>query len=83
MGEPEMKTERFQLMAPPGWIGRVDDWSFTNRVRARAEAIRQLVERGLRAFAEDARNENADGAASGKQTPSTFHPAAGGPEHVR
>ena len=26
----------------------IDNWSFANRVRTRAEAIRQLIDRGLR-----------------------------------
>ena len=49
------KTERVTLLGEPEFVTRVDDWSFANRVRTRAEAIRQLVEKGLEAFANEGR----------------------------
>lgn len=45
----EQKTERVQLMMTPSEVKLVDDWSFENRVRGRSEAIRRLIEIGLKA----------------------------------
>ena len=42
------KTERVQLMMTPAEVKAVDDWSFKNRIRGRSEAIRQLIEAGLK-----------------------------------
>ena len=47
MGE-EQKTERVQLLMTPSEVKTVDDWSFANRVRGRSEAIRRLIELGLK-----------------------------------
>jgi metal-responsive CopG/Arc/MetJ family transcriptional regulator len=43
----EAKTVKFQMMLEPSIAEAVDDWSFTNRVRTRAEAIRRLIKAGL------------------------------------
>lgn len=45
----EQMSERVPFQASKEFLDRVDDWSFTNRVRSRAEAIRRLVTRGLQA----------------------------------
>lgn len=53
--QPETRTstehmsERVPFQASKQFLERVDDWSFTNRVRSRAEAIRRLVDKGLQA----------------------------------
>jgi hypothetical protein len=47
----EQKTERVQLLMTPSEVKAVDDWSFDHRVRGRSEAIRRLIEAGLRAEA--------------------------------
>jgi hypothetical protein len=46
MGD-ELKTERVQLMMTPSEVKAVDDWSFENRIRGRAEAMRRLIEIAL------------------------------------
>ncbi|TCQ80253.1 hypothetical protein EDF68_103306 [Ochrobactrum sp. BH3] len=43
----EPMNERVPLTANKSWLSKVDDWSFENRIRSRAEAIRRLVEIGL------------------------------------
>jgi hypothetical protein len=47
--EREKRTERIPIMSTPAEVEAIDDWSFRNRVRTRAEAIRQLVAIGLTA----------------------------------
>ena len=49
-----MKTERLHLMVTSGELAAIDDARFRARIPTRSEAIRQLVERGLRAFEQDA-----------------------------
>jgi len=44
---PEPLDQRIQVMMAKGEVTAVDDWMFTNRVRTRSEAIRQLIARGL------------------------------------
>lgn len=57
--QPELKTERFQIMLEKSAIDEIDDWSFRNRVRSRAEAMRLLVRLGLSAT----QNEKGDASA--------------------
>lgn len=52
----EAKTVRFPMMVEPSLIERIDEWSFSNRVRTRSEAVRLLVRKGL---SEDHEKENA------------------------
>ncbi len=47
----ELKSERVQLLMAPSELKAIDDWSFSNRIRSRGEAIRRLIERGLAASA--------------------------------
>lgn len=47
----ELKTERVQIVISPSELKAIDDWSFANRIRSRSEAIRQLLELGLRVAA--------------------------------
>ena len=42
--EKELKTIKFQMMLSPGEAKDIDDWSFANRIRSRAEAIRRLCQ---------------------------------------
>lgn len=39
--------QRLQLLLTADEVAAVDDWMFTNRVRTRSEAIRQLIAAGL------------------------------------
>lgn len=43
----DKKTLKFQMMMSPQEAERLDDWMFQNRLRSRAEAIRQLCDVGL------------------------------------
>ena len=43
----ELKTARFQVVLTPSELEAVDDWRFERRIGSRAEAIRQLIARGL------------------------------------
>jgi hypothetical protein len=43
----EKRDIKFQLMLSETEMKAIDDWSFANRVRTRAEAIRRLSQRGL------------------------------------
>jgi metal-responsive CopG/Arc/MetJ family transcriptional regulator len=49
----EQKTERVQLLMTLSEVKAVDEWSFSNRVRGRSEAIRRLIELGLAAAARE------------------------------
>jgi len=44
----EMKTERITTMMAPSEVQVIDDWAFANRIRSRGEAIRRLIEAGLK-----------------------------------
>ena len=42
------KEKRFEMLADPSWLKRVDDWRKKQAdILSRAEAIRRLVELGL------------------------------------
>lgn len=43
----EKKSLKFQMMMSPQEAERLDDWMFQNRLRSRAEAIRQLCQIGI------------------------------------
>lgn len=43
----DKKTIKFQMMMSPSEAEALDDWGFARRIRSRAEAIRQLIQRGL------------------------------------
>lgn len=45
----ELKSERVTTMMTPSEVKAIDDWSFENRIRGRAEAIRRLIDAGLKA----------------------------------
>ena len=47
--DAEMKTERITTMMTPSEVKVIDDWAFANRIRSRGEAIRRLIETGLKA----------------------------------
>ncbi|MDH6265352.1 hypothetical protein M2360_000733 [Rhizobium sp. SG_E_25_P2] len=41
------KTERVPVMFDRGLVERIDEYSYLNRIRTRAEAIRHLINVGL------------------------------------
>lgn len=46
----EIKSKRFEMVAAPEWLGRVDEWRRRQPdLPPRAEAIRRLVDRALKA----------------------------------
>lgn len=45
----QSKTVRLPVMMEPDMIEKIDDWSFENRVRTRAGAVRRLILKGLAA----------------------------------
>jgi hypothetical protein len=47
--EAERRTERIPLLMTPSEVQALDDWAFANRIRSRGEAIRRLIEAGLKA----------------------------------
>ncbi|WP_320194990.1 hypothetical protein RMR10_012060 [Agrobacterium rosae] len=52
MAEKELKTIKFQMMLAESEAETIDDWSFQNRIRSRAEAIRRLCQIGMLVEAE-------------------------------
>ena len=70
----ELKSERIQLFMTPSEVEAIDDWGFSNRIRGRSEAIRRLIEIGLRAAAE-AQPERPSGKTASK--PRRRKPAGG------
>jgi len=43
------KSARFEMVAPPSWFKNIDDWRRKqDDIPSRAEAIRRLVEKGLK-----------------------------------
>ncbi|MCF3642998.1 ribbon-helix-helix domain-containing protein [Rhizobium sp. TRM95111] len=52
------KTERVPIMFDPSLLQKLDDYSFQNRIRTRAEAVRRLVAKGI----EQEETKNADAA---------------------
>lgn len=49
----ERKTECLQLMFPKSMLETIENWRFANRIGARAQAIRLLIEKGLEASAKE------------------------------
>lgn len=45
--DKELKDQRITIMMTATELAAIDDWSFTNRIRSRGEAIRQLCLAGL------------------------------------
>lgn len=43
----ELKDQRVAVMLTPSELAAIDDWSFSQRIRSRGEAIRQLIQAGL------------------------------------
>lgn len=58
----QAKTVRLPVMMEPSMIEQIDDWSFDNRVRTRAGAVRRLILKGL-AAEQEAETKKADAAA--------------------
>jgi hypothetical protein len=45
----EPLSERVITPMTPAMVEAIDTWRFANRIPSRAEAVRQLIERGLKA----------------------------------
>jgi hypothetical protein len=52
MVEDQNRTVRVQLLLTPEEAQLIDNWRFAQRAQSRNEAIRRLVELGLKAFGE-------------------------------
>ena len=50
MTDEERKTIRIPVLMTPSELSALDDWAFANRVRSRGEAIRRLIEAGIKAL---------------------------------
>ncbi len=49
IGMVQEKTQPFQMRASPEWLAMIDDWRRKQPdIPSRAEAIRRLVEKGLK-----------------------------------
>lgn len=48
MSDTELKTERLQLLMEPSLRKAIKAWRFSNEVETEGEAIRRLIEHGLR-----------------------------------
>ena len=47
--EDQSDTERVQIVAPASWIRRIEEWRRAQpKIPSRSDAIRQLVELGLK-----------------------------------
>jgi metal-responsive CopG/Arc/MetJ family transcriptional regulator len=49
--EMRRKTERLPFMCEKNLLDEIDNYSYSNRIRTRAEAIRRLIKVGLQAAA--------------------------------
>jgi metal-responsive CopG/Arc/MetJ family transcriptional regulator len=49
MARKRMDPERIAIPMPKDLIAQIDEYRWANRLPSRAEAIRQLIEEGLRA----------------------------------
>ena len=50
MAGEERKTIRIPVLMTPSELSALDDWAFANRVRSRGEAIRRLVQAGMKSL---------------------------------
>ena len=55
----EARTIRKVVSFSPSEWKAVDDWMFNNRVRVEADGVRRLIELGLEAAKQDAKEERA------------------------
>lgn len=47
--DQDSDTERVQIVAPASWLAKIDEWRRTQpKIPNRSDAIRQLVEIGLK-----------------------------------
>ena len=44
----EQKTERFNMFMSPSEMKAIDDWAWKKRIRSKSEAVRRLVQIGIR-----------------------------------
>lgn len=47
--EDEPKSERFNMFMSPSELASLDKWAWTNRIRSKSEAVRRLLQIGMRA----------------------------------
>lgn len=74
---------RLVVMMTEDELGAIDAWGVPEGMSSRAEAVRQLISRGLRAADPGARNEDADVGLPGKPAPSASAILAHGePDHA-
>src|SRR6056297_2208951 len=79
----QKRAERLQVMLTQDEVRAVEDWRFDNRMPSRSAAVRALMNRGLKAHAAAARQNEAqttvgDYAGDG-DGPSLLYPRACGP----
>lgn len=67
--EKECANKRTLVPLSAALLRAVEDYRFSNRIETRAEAVRQLIERGLASTIEEA-DEEADQAPASQQQPS-------------
>lgn len=48
MSSNAKKTERVIVLMSPEEVRAIEDWMFAHRLKSQAEAVRRLVQRGLR-----------------------------------
>ena len=79
------KTERIALMMAPAELAAIDNMRFRERVTSRAEAIRQLIERGLRVSTPgDLKDDTSGGSFAGRSPLASEHrPQEGQSAHGR
>jgi hypothetical protein len=44
----EQKTERFNMFMSPSEMKAIDDWAWENKIRSKSEAVRRLLQIGIR-----------------------------------
>jgi hypothetical protein len=60
MARPKIGDTRKMVTLPAELARAIEDYRFTNRMKTEAEAIRQLIELGLRAAVESRREAGGD-----------------------
>jgi hypothetical protein len=46
--DDEQKTERFNMFMSPSEMKAIDDWAWENKIRSKSDAVRRLIQIGLR-----------------------------------
>lgn len=61
----QQREPRILISFPEPLLAEIEDWRFAARMPSRSEAIRQLIRRGLDAYADDERADATREAAAG------------------